>query len=152
MASPDSYIVRCPGCGTRNRIPAAKVDERPTCGQCRSPIDLRGLFTGRPVEVTDRNFEAEVLRSPLPVLLDCWAPWCGPCRMVGPVIESLAAEWRGRIKVAKINTDENQGTAARFQIRSIPTLLVFDRGKLADTMVGALPKEQIAARMSPFLK
>ena len=101
--------------------------------------------------VTDRSFEAEVLKSDLPVLLDCWAPWCGPCRMVGPVVDQLAAQWRGRVKIAKLNTDENPQTSARFQIRSIPTLLVFEKGRLVDSIVGAVPQTEIERKMARFL-
>lgn len=151
MTAGPGYTVRCPSCGTRNRIPADRVDDRPKCGKCKRPIELGGLFTGKPAAVTDGTFAAEVLRSPLPVLLDCWAAWCGPCRMVGPVIDELAGQWKGRIKTAKLNVDENPQTAARFGIQSIPTLLVFDGGKLKDTLVGALPKQEIVRRMSPFL-
>jgi len=152
MSDPDSVIVRCSHCGTKNRIPAARINEGPSCGKCHVPLDMSGLFSGKPVQVTDRNFEVEVAASPLPVLLDCWAPWCGPCRMVAPVIEELAREWKGRVKIGKLNVDENPETAGRFQTRSIPTLLVFDRGELKDVMVGALPKAQIVQRMAPYLR
>ncbi|MBU2550715.1 MAG: thioredoxin TrxC [Proteobacteria bacterium] len=152
MTGSDSVIVRCPSCGTKNRIPASRLNQGPKCGKCQAALNAETLEgPAGPVVVTDANFEPEVLRSPLPVLLDCWAEWCGPCRMVGPIVEELAREWQGRIKVGKLNVDQNPGTAGRFQIRSIPTLLVFDRGQVADTIVGALPKAQIVQRMSPWL-
>ncbi len=151
MTSTDAYLVRCPACGTKNRIPAAKIQEAPKCGKCAAPLNLRGFTADTPVVVADQNFQTEVLTSPLPVLLDCWAPWCGPCRMVGPIIDELAREWKGRVKTAKLNVDENPQTSAKFQIRSIPTLLVFDRGQIKETMVGAMPKDEIVRRMTPYL-
>ena len=90
---------------------------------------------------TDSNFAKEVLESSLPVLVDFWAPWCGPCRMVGPVVEDLADEYAGRVKVVKLNTDENTETASAYGIMSIPTLAVFKDGKAVDGMVGAAPKK-----------
>jgi thioredoxin len=101
--------------------------------------------------VTDANFAQEVERSPLPVLVDIWAPWCGPCRVIGPIIEQLAGEFAGRVKVAKLNSDENQLTASRYNVRSIPTLLVLKDGKEIDRMVGALPKQEILRRLDAVL-
>jgi thioredoxin len=104
-----------------------------------------------PVMVTDANFAQEVEQSPLPVLLDIWAPWCGPCRMIGPIIEQLAGEFAGRVKVAKLNSDENQLTASRYNVRGIPTLLVLKDGKEIDRMVGVLPKQEILRRLEAVL-
>jgi thioredoxin len=101
----------------------------------------------RPVTVTDATFSAEVERSPVPVLLDMWAPWCGPCRMVAPVIDELAREMGGRVRVAKLNVDENPATAARFNARSIPTLLVLKEGREIDRILGVQPKSEIARRL-----
>ncbi|AAU38233.1 MULTISPECIES: thioredoxin [Basfia] len=97
------------------------------------------------LHATDASFEADVLRSDVPVLVDLWAPWCGPCRMVAPILDDLAAELAGKVKIVKINIDENQGTPAQFGVRSIPTLLMFKDGQLVGTQVGALPKNQLAA-------
>ena len=114
---------------------------------CRKGKDTcmhsEGTATTKPIEVTDTSFAQQVLQSPLPVLLDCWAPWCVPCRMMTPVVEELAADLAGTVKVAKLNVDENPETAARLGIRSIPTLLLFRKGEIIGGMVGALPRAQI---------
>jgi thioredoxin len=101
--------------------------------------------------ITDANFADEVESSPLPVLLDMWAPWCGPCRMIAPTIEQLAGELAGRVKVAKLNTDENPMTGSRFSVRSIPTLLILKDGKEIDRIVGALPKHEILRRLESVI-
>jgi thioredoxin 2 len=105
----------------------------------------------RPLVVTDASFAAEVERSPLPVLVDAWAPWCAPCRTIAPVIDELAAELAGRVRVAKLNVDENPVTASRFGLRSIPTLLVLRGGREVDRMVGVQPKQEIATRLRRLL-
>ncbi len=105
----------------------------------------------KPIEVTDAQFEQEVLKSDQPVLVDFWAPWCGPCRMVGPIVEELAVQYAGRLKVAKVNTDHNQGVAASLRIQGIPTLIVFRDGKEVDRVVGALPKPALEQRIEQVL-
>lgn len=97
------------------------------------------------LHTSDATFETDVLRSDVPVLLDFWAPWCGPCRMVGPILDELAAELGDQVKIVKINIDENQATPAQFGVRSIPTLLMFKEGKVVASQVGALPKNQLVA-------
>ncbi|MBE2896158.1 thioredoxin [Pasteurellaceae bacterium TAE3-ERU1] len=97
------------------------------------------------LHVTDASFEKDVLQSDIPVVLDFWAPWCGPCKMIAPILDEIAAELGGKVKIAKINVDENQLVAAKFGVRSIPTLVIFKEGKAVNTQVGALPKTQLTA-------
>jgi thioredoxin 1 len=108
-------------------------------------------MAGSVAEVTDNNFQAEVLEADVPVLVDFWAPWCGPCRMVAPVVEEIAQERAGQLKVVKMNTDENQQTALTFNIMSIPTLILFRNGQPAKTVIGAYPKRKLEAELEPAL-
>jgi len=144
-------VVTCPNCGTRNRVDEQSAALRqPVCGRCSWELDLttRAAGTNKPINVTDETFVREVLGARgVPVLLDCWAEWCGPCRMVAPVLDELAAESHGRYLVTKLNVDENPRTAAQFGIRSIPTMLIFRDGTLVDRIVGAQSKQAIAARL-----
>ena len=105
----------------------------------------------KPVEVTDANFKKEVLESPIPVLVDFWAEWCGPCKMIAPVVEQLSSYFQGKLKVGKVDVDSNQQTSMQFGIRSIPTLLVFKNGKVVDQIVGALPKAALTDKISKHL-
>jgi thioredoxin 2 len=146
----ESVIIPCPRCGTKNRIPRHRLRERPICGRCRSPLTVGSLFPDAPVEVTDQSFDQEITRFSGPVVLDCWAAWCGPCRTVAPVIDQLAKEYAGRVKFAKLNVDQNPGTAGRFAVQSIPTLLFFKAGKLIHSQVGALPKREIERQIQNF--
>jgi thioredoxin 1 len=97
------------------------------------------------LHLNDDNFDAEILKSDLPALVDFWAPWCGPCRIVGPVVEELAEDYAGRVKVAKMNVDENQKTPSKYGIRGIPTLILFKDGQVSDRIVGAVPKAKVDA-------
>jgi thioredoxin 2 len=143
--------IRCGSCGTMNRVPRDKLAQglAPKCGRCKRP--LPEVAATSPVTVTDATFANEVERSPLPVLVDAWAAWCGPCRMIAPAIDELAFELAGRVRVAKLNVDENPATASRFDLRSIPTLLVIAEGREVDRIVGAQPKQAIRARLERFL-
>jgi thioredoxin 2 len=141
----DSQMIRCASCGAMNRVPLDKLQsgQEPICGRCKSPLTV----TPRPMVVTDATFAEQVERSPLPVLIDMWAPWCGPCRMLTPIVEQLSAEFAGRMRVAKLNVDENPVTAERFRIQSIPALLLFQNGREIDRIVGAQPKTEIVRRI-----
>jgi len=138
-------MLRCFACGATNRIPLDKIEAglQAVCGRCKTPLPV----SGKPITVTDGTFAAEVERSPLPVLLDLWAPWCGPCKMIAPVLDELAMEMAGRVKFGKLNVDENPATASRFGVQSIPTLLVLKDGREIDRIVGVQPKGEIARRL-----
>ena len=103
------------------------------------------------VDISDQNFETEVIKSNLPVVIDLWAPWCGPCRMVGPVVEKLAEQYDGKVKFCKLNVDENQQTAVKYSVMSIPTLLFFKNGSVADTVVGAVPEQVLKPRIDALI-
>ena len=150
----DKELIRCRACGANNRVEREKIQQgnNPVCGRCKTPLlhsndSSKFNVSSKPVTVTDATFSTEVEQSPLPVLLDMWAPWCGPCRMIAPVLEELATELAGRVRVAKLNVDENQVTASRFNVRSIPTLLVLKSGREVDRLVGVLPKAAIKQRL-----
>jgi len=106
---------------------------------------------GKIVELNDDNFEQEVLKSELPALVDFWAPWCGPCQMMGPILEEAAAEWEGKIKVCKLNVDESMGVARDYQIQSIPTMIMFDKGAEAKKIIGARPKKAFEEEFASWL-
>lgn len=148
--SAETTIVRCAHCGTKNRIPVHRLDDRPVCGKCKATLSASS-FDKHPVEVTDRTFRNEVLSFRGPVLVDCWAPWCGPCRMVAPVLDQMASEYAGRVKIAKLNVDENPTTSSQYGIQSIPTMLLFKNGQPVNRLVGALPKREIERHLLPLL-
>ena len=137
-------MIVCSACGATNRVPGDKVAQglAPVCGKCKTPLPA-----GTPQPVTDASFVQDVERSPVPVLLDAWAPWCGPCHMLAPIVDQLAAELAGRVRVVKLNVDDNPRTAARFDLPSIPTLLVLKDGREVDRLVGVRPKQEILGRL-----
>ena len=105
----------------------------------------------KPVEITDDNFETEVIKSDKPVLIDFWAVWCGPCKLIAPIVEELAGEYEGKVKIGKLDVDSNQQTSIKFGVRSIPTLLLFKGGNLKDTIIGAVPKSKIVEKLNAVL-
>jgi thioredoxin 1 len=105
----------------------------------------------KPVEITDDNFEVEVTKSDKPVLIDFWAVWCGPCKLIAPIVEELATEYDGKVKIGKLDVDSNQQTSIKFGVRSIPTLLLFKNGNLKDTIIGAVPKSKIVEKLNAVL-
>ncbi|MHB8829892.1 MAG: thioredoxin [Syntrophales bacterium] len=147
----DEIIIRCLGCGTKNRIPENRLNENPLCGKCGVVLAVTG-DQGRPLAVNDLTFDRAVLAAPGAVLVDCWAPWCAPCRLVAPILDELAAKYAGGIMIAKLNVDENQVIASRYNIRSIPTMLFFRDGKIVNTLIGALPKETIEQNIIALIK
>jgi thioredoxin 2 len=149
MAAPSNVqIISCPKCGAKNRVVLQKQTGREAiCGRCKTPLSAES----NPVIVTDQNFVEEVERSPLPVLLDLWAAWCGPCRIIAPIIDQLARELSGRARVAKLNIDQNPSTTARFGVQSIPTLLVLKNGREVDRLIGVQSSEAILRKIQPYL-
>ena len=146
----ENIVIPCRSCGAKNRIPKDRLGDRPVCGKCKTPL-VAGAVHDAPVPVTDASFDAEIISYPGAVLVDAWAPWCGPCRMVGPILEELARDYAGRVKITKLNVDENPGIASRYNIRSIPTLLFFKGGRMVNSQVGALPREEIEQQLRALL-
>ncbi|MHC4597820.1 MAG: thioredoxin [Planctomycetota bacterium] len=140
---PEAVIVACSSCGAKNRIPTDRFRDRPVCARCGARLGLGGI----PFEVTDGDFQSAVLLAPLPVIVDFWAPWCGPCKVVAPELAALAADRSDRVLVAKCNVDRNPHTASRFAVQGVPTLILFHEGREVDRLVGAVPRRAIEAML-----
>jgi thioredoxin 2 len=138
-----SDIVPCPNCGKKNRVPAA-ASGAPRCGHCRAPLPWIA-------DAGDQDFAEVVERASLPVLVDLWAPWCGPCRMVSPALENLAREFAGRVKLVKVNVDEAPGVGARFAVQGIPTLLLARQGRVVARQTGAAPEAALRSWLEQAL-
>ncbi len=141
-SKPISTLV-CANCGRHNRIGASERGA-PHCGNCGKPLAWV-------VDANEATFEIEAKAGPT-VVIDLWAPWCGPCRYVSPILDDLAHEYAGRLKLIKVNVDDNQGLARRFDAMSIPTLVVLRDGAVVNRIVGAMPREQLASQIVPYLK
>lgn len=144
------YLMRCSECGAKNKVPADRIDQGPVCGKCKKPLKTEELFTPQPI-VTEQNFNDKVLRSPIPVLLFAWAPWCTTCRTFMPIVDDFAREVKGRIRVAKMNVDQTPNLSSKYAIMSVPQVFVFDGGELKENFPGALQKHELRIKMARYL-
>ena len=142
----DSFHIVCPHCQAVNRVPGAKLDQGPNCGQCHRP-----LFEGHPVELSQSAFAKHVQRDDIPLLVDFWAPWCGPCRMMAPQFVQAAELLEPHVRLAKVNTEEEQGLGAQFGIRSIPTIALFRGGREIARQAGAMGAQDIVRWVRNYL-
>ncbi len=142
----DSTNVVCPLCEAVNRVPSARLGDRPTCGRCKQP-----LFDARPVALTEASFDQHLHRSELPLVVDFWAAWCGPCKMMAPAYEQAAARVEPRARLAKVDTEQNQMLAQRYGIRSIPTLAIFKAGRQVANQAGAMSLPQLVQWIEHYL-
>nr|WP_321269944.1 thioredoxin TrxC [uncultured Tolumonas sp.] len=144
---PDSYVqIVCPHCSAINRVPSSKLNDHPLCGKCR-----QGLLSEHPIMANDQNFSRFIEKNDLPVVVDFWASWCGPCQQFAPIFSQVSHEMVTQACFVKLDTENNQITASRYQIRSIPTLMIFHHGKEIARLSGALPKNQFKQWLQQYL-
>lgn len=142
----DTKIITCQNCGTKNRA-SLDLSKQAVCGKCKTPL----VASSSPIIITDANFADEVGNSKMPVLVDFWATWCPPCKMIAPSIEAMAKEMSGKAKIGKLDVDSNPVTASKFHVQSIPTLIIFKDGREVDRIVGAQSKEAMLRRLQAFV-
>ncbi|MBS0319939.1 MAG: thioredoxin TrxC [Proteobacteria bacterium] len=142
----DSLHIVCPHCAATNRVPEARLAQHPSCGQCHQP-----LFDGRPIELTPDNFDAQIARNDIPVVVDFWAEWCGPCKMMAPQFARAAGEMEPRVRFAKLDTEAAQEIAGRYGIRSIPTMIVFKGGREVARQSGAVDAASLVRWLTPHI-
>ncbi len=140
-----THIV-CPHCNITNRIPNEKIANKPICGKCKKP-----LFFAKPLELNASNFAAHITKNDIPVVVDFWAEWCGPCKMMAPMFSQATAQLEPRVRMAKLNTEQEQNIAAQFNIRSIPTLIIFKQGKEIARQSGAMDSQSLIQWINQYL-
>jgi len=136
-------FIKCVQCGTVNRVHKDRSAKKPVCGKCGSALDARRGSYDVPIDLSEQTFEQEVLKSRIPVIVNCWAPWCAPCNTIEPMIEKLVSDFVGRLKVARLNTDNNKTIAAQYEIKTLPTLLIFKEGILVDRFTGVVSEREL---------
>lgn len=143
--------LRCSQCRVKNRVQAKKLHSGAMCGRCGAALQHEDVFGGHPLVVDEAGFDRLVMRSPLPVLLYGWAPWCGVCASTTPMVDELARETKGKVRVAKLNIDKNQNIASRYHIMGVPAFFIVDGGEIKHHFPGAVPKHELMLKMAPFI-